>query len=141
MPLTLLDPELKIAFLYLCRIQMEVTNGSAGNKTTAPKEILFLSFSLLKNLTNTTLLKKKKKKEEWVTKRKEEWVVESSTFSNYIFSHFIVLHELEQSTTSKPDLIFQGLRFFTCILKSLSTSLRCFRGWWIQIYFPLRCSF
>jgi len=35
---------------------------------------------------------------------------EASAFSNYIFSHFIVLHELGRST-SKRDLILQGLRF------------------------------
>lgn len=119
MPLTSGDPELKSASLCLCRAQMEVTIGSASNKATPSKEILFLiNFSIDKSY-RYSLLKKRKRRMS---------AKEASTFSNYIFSNCIVLQELGQNTTSKPDLILQRLSFFTCILKRLPTITRLLQG-------------
>lgn len=66
---------------------------------------------------------------------------EASTFSNYIFSNFIDLHELGQNTTSKPDLICSASAFSPVFWRGCLPSPGCCRGWWIHIYLTLRCSF
>lgn len=63
MPLTSLDPELKISSLWLVRDQIEVTIGSVSNKQTSslPKILFSIFFSLLKNFVDINFFKKRER--------------------------------------------------------------------------------